>query len=218
MKISMKKLLVCGKNGRMAAQIRQLAGESKTWKIVENWDSAEVGIDFTAPEGTARYLALAAEKKKPIVIGTTGLSENQMTQLQKTAKKIPIVYSPNMAIGMNVLFSVVRETAEKLGGNFEIAIAEKHHLHKKDRPSGTAKMLGTIIQSVTGKKTPIDSLREAEEIGEHSVVFASLDEHLVFYHRALDRKVFASGSLRAAEWLVGKNAGLYSMANVLGLS
>lgn len=211
----MKKLLVCGKNGRMAAQIRDLAAKQRAWELVEPCALADVVIDFTAPEGTAKHLAEALENKKPIVIGTTGLSEEQMTEIRRAAKKIPILYSPNMAPGMNVLFHLVEAAAKNLGNGFTVEISETHHVHKKDRPSGTAKLLGKIVEGVTGKKPPIESLREGEEIGEHSVVFGSPFEHLILFHRALDRQVFADGALRAAKWILGKNPGLYTMAQVV---
>lgn len=211
----MKKLRVCGKNGRMAAKIRELAVKQRDWELVEGCRQADVVIDFTAPEGTAKHLAEALESQKPIVIGTTGLSEDQMLQIRNAAKKIPVLYSPNMAPGVNVLFQLVEAAAKNLGSDFAAEISETHHIHKKDRPSGTAKVIGKIVEAVTGKKPPIESLREGEEIGEHSVVFGSPFEHLILFHRSLDRKVFADGALRAAKWILGKNPGLYTMAQVL---
>lgn len=221
------KLIVCGAKGRMGSLICQLAEKDKGWGGVEKVDvdapltgviaKGEVIIDFTQPEGTETHLQLALQHKKPIVIGTTGLNEEQHRLIQEASKKIAVVFSPNMAIGVNILFKLTEIATKAFGKEYDIAISETHHVHKKDSPSGTAKALGTLVEKVRGKLPPIQSFREGEVVGEHTIVFGSPREHLALMHRALDRSVFAEGALKAAKWVLNKKPGLYSMADVLGL-
>lgn len=213
----MKKIFVCGKNGRMANQIRLLCLEKGDWALAEGVESADVLVDFTAPEALRQNLQEGVCHARPLVIGTTGLSEEQMGEMRTAAQKIAIVYSPNMSQGVQVLLHLVSVAAPMLAKNFEIEISETHHIHKKDRPSGTAKAIGIVVEEATGKKPPIESIREGEEVGEHTIVFGSAFEHLAIFHRALDRKVFADGALKAAHWVLDKPAGLYTMGEVLGL-
>lgn len=222
-----KRLIVCGANGKMGSKICELALSSGSWETVvqstrqrplkDLIGSGEVLIDFTLPEAASLHLTLAQQNKKPLVIGTTGLSTQQHKQMEAAAKTIPIVYSPNMSIGINVLFRLIETASKTLGETFQVEISETHHIHKKDSPSGTARAMGLIVEKMTGKKPPIDSIREGEVVGEHSIVFGSEFEHLALFHRALDRKVFAAGALRAAEWILDKKPGLYSMQEVLGI-
>lgn len=220
-------LIVCGATGRMGSLICELASASKDWKIAGQVDTknpldaiinqGEIIIDFSLPNGTEKHLKLAAQHKKPMVIGTTGFNPEQMNHLVETSKAVPIVYSPNMSAGINLMFQMIGMAAKTLGEDYAIEISETHHVHKKDQPSGTAKMMGTIVQETIGVKPPIQSAREGEVVGDHTIVFGSPSEHLAILHRALDRKVFAEGALRAAKWVLGKKPGLYSMAHVLGL-
>lgn len=209
----------------MGSCICELAVFSGVWETVipsnrqhplkEIIQKGEVIIDFTLPEATAEHLALAIQYQKPIVIGTTGHTPQQQAAFEKAAKTIPILFSPNMSIGVNVMFRLIEEASQRLGKSFSAEITETHHVHKKDRPSGTAKAMGQVVEKTTGQKPPIDSIREGEVVGEHSIVFGSEFEHLAIFHRAIDRKVFAAGALRAAEWILDKKPGLYSMQEVL---
>lgn len=223
----MKKLIVCGAKGRMGAMVCRLAEAGGEWQIAGRVDLdlplekvvslGEVVIDFTEPQAAVQHARLAQKNKKSMVIGTTGLNQEQEQVLKEAARVIPIVWSPNMAVGVNLLFKLTELAAQTLGKNYTIKISETHHVHKKDAPSGTAKALGLIVEKIRGKKPPIDSIREGEVVGEHTVVFGSEGEHLSLMHRALDRSIFADGALRAARWILGKKPGLYTMADVLGL-
>ena len=223
----MKKLIVCGASGRMGSLICKLAQESKAWEVVGKVDlnsplenvvgEGDVIIDFSQPEGTALHVALALKNKKPIVIGTTGLNAEQQKKIEAASKKIPIVFSPNMSVGVNVLFRLTEIATKAFGKDYKIEISETHHVHKKDAPSGTAKEIGNVVEKNCGAKPPIESIREGEVIGDHTVVFKSGREHLAITHRALDRSLFAEGALKAAAWVIGKNPRLYSMADVLEL-
>lgn len=224
----MKTLIVCGATGRMGKAIGDLAEESGRWKEVFRADrhnglesviaKGDVVIDFTLPEGTEKHLQIAIQNKKPIVIGTTGLSTEQQEKIKRGAKEIPIIYAPNMSVGVNVLFRLIEEAAKGLGPEYDVAIEETHHIHKKDKPSGTAKAMGAIVEKILGEVPPIESIREGEVVGEHTIIFGSSFEHLAIYHKAFDRKVFADGALRAAHWLFQKKPGLYTMMDVLGLA
>ncbi|MDO8527835.1 MAG: dihydrodipicolinate reductase C-terminal domain-containing protein [Deltaproteobacteria bacterium] len=220
-------LIICGATGRMGKLICQLAEQSAEWKITgkvdsknpleEVIDSGDVIIDFSLPQATSGHLLLAARHQIPIVIGTTGLEKKQHAEMVQVTQLIPIVYSANMSVGMNVLCKLIEVATKKLGGTFDIEISETHHIHKKDQPSGTSKMMGLVVEKVIGKKPPIESIREGEVIGEHTIVFGSPFEHIALLHSALDRRVFAEGALTAARWILGKSPGLYSMQDVLGL-
>ena len=216
----MKKVVVFGATGKMGTLICKLAESSEAWHLTDKADIAkgDVLIDFTLAEATLEIVGLACQHKKPIVIGTTGLNQQQQNAITEAARTIPIVYSPNMSVGMNVLFKLVAEAAKAMGPDYAIEISETHHSDKKDKPSGTAKKIGEIVEEVTHQKPSIQSIREGEVIGDHTIIFGSEAEHLAIMHRALDRKVFAEGALKAAQWVIGKSPGLYSMAQVLGLA
>lgn len=224
-------LIVCGSTGRMGSQIIAMAQESGQWgKIIgvnrqvplaQVIGDGEVVIDFTLPEAIQNHLELAVRHRRPIVIGTTGLNAAQENLLKESAKKVPIVFSPNMALGVNLLFALIQETCKVFGKNIEILIEEKHHIHKKDKPSGTAKAMAAIVAKTleypSGKNPEIKSTRKGEIIGEHSITFSTPFEKLTINHIALDRKIFAHGALKAALWLRDKRPGLYSMKDVLEL-
>lgn len=221
------KLIVCGAKGRMGSLICLLAEQSSEWQLAAKVDldqplenvigKGEVIIDFTQPAATEHHTQLAQKNKKPLVIGTTGLNPAQQKIIATAAKDTPIVYSPNMSVGINLLFKLTELATRTLGQNYKIEISETHHVHKKDAPSGTAKRLGEIVEKIRGVAPPIQSIREGEVIGDHTIVFGSQREHLALTHRALDRSLFAEGALRAAKWVLKQKPGLYSMADVLGL-
>ena len=194
---------------------------------------ADVLIDFTRPEGTLEHL----EHCKAAVIGTTGFSESQLKTIREKAKRMPIVLSPNFAIGVNVVFRLAETAARALGDAYDVEIVEAHHRHKVDAPSGTALKLGEIIASSlkrdlqkearhgrhgdTGerpvKQIGFHAIRGGDIVGEHTVIFAGSGERVEVTVRSQSRMTYAAGALRAAKWLKGRPAGLYDMSDVLGM-
>ena len=151
------------------------------------------------------------------MIGTTGHSQQQRKTIEETAHSVPIVLASNFSVGVNVLFWLAQKATELLGSDFNPEIVETHHKMKKDAPSGTAKTLAELLKAVRKSEIPIQSIREGDVVGEHTVIFGGPEERLELTHRAANRGIFALGALRAAKWIVNKRAGLYSMQNVLGL-
>ena len=196
---------------------------------------AHVVIDFTLANSIPGTLHACAAHGCPLVLGTTGLSPAGMAQLRECAAQIPIVYSPNMSIGVNVLMELVHSAARTLGLDFDVDILDVHHHSKIDSPSGTALKLGEIAASARGQDfarvsvlstredRPIrsrgeivfTSVREGDQVGEHRVTFSGAGESLSLAHRATDRAIYARGALRAARWSIGKQPGLYSMKEIL---
>ncbi|MCB2216882.1 4-hydroxy-tetrahydrodipicolinate reductase [Desulfofustis glycolicus] len=200
-------------------------------------EDGDVIIDFTFHEATMSFARLAADHHKAMVIGTTGLSGDQLAELAELSAHFPCVQAPNMSVCVNVLFKLVKKTAAILGNDFDIEILEAHHNKKKDAPSGTALKLGElaaegvgrrladvgvyersgIIGERTSQEIGIQSIRAADIVGEHTVFFAGPGERLELTHRAQTRDHFARGATIAAAWLAGKPNGLYSMFDVLDL-
>jgi 4-hydroxy-tetrahydrodipicolinate reductase len=193
--------------------------------------SAEVLIEFTTPEATVGHLSY----QRPHVIGTTGLSAEQLARVEEASDSVPIVRAPNMSVGVNLLREVVRGISAKLGEGYDIEVVEAHHRNKKDAPSGTALFLARA--AAEGRKRNLDevvvygreglaprqegeigihALRGGAVVGEHRLVFYSGGEELEVVHRALSRRTFADGALRAARFVANAKPGLYSMADVLG--
>lgn len=220
-------LIVCGATGRTGSKIFSLAREdsffsevipvSRKDPLVGVVAKGDLVIDFTLPEATDRHVLLALQYKKPLVIGTTGLTAEQKTAIREAAKTIPILISPNMAVGVNVLFELLETAARALSAGFQVEVSETHHRNKKDKPSGTAKRIGDIVEKHFLKMPPIASKREGDVAGEHEVTFDSPLESLCLKHIAKDRSVFAHGALQGAKWLLKKKPGLYTMKDVLGL-
>jgi len=177
----------------------------------------DVLIDFTCPSATLRYLEAAVKNKKAVVIGTTGFSKEEAEKIKKASRKIPVVFSPNMSIGANLMFKITEEVAGALGEDYEAEIVEAHHDQKKDAPSGTAKRLGEAVSKVKGKMPPMHSVRLGDIVGDHTVIFAGKGERIELTHRAHSRDAFAKGGLDAAKFLAGKKPGLYTMADVIGI-
>jgi 4-hydroxy-tetrahydrodipicolinate reductase len=225
----MKKIRVSliGARGRMGQTIADLARNDPKIDIVAQCDlgdaiepamkDCDVAIDFSNSSAIDEICQAALQHRKPLVIGTTGHSAEQREVIEKTAKAFPIVFASNFSVGVNALFALSRRAAEILGSEFVPQIVEIHHKMKKDAPSGTAKTLGEILKETLETDVPIESIREGDVVGEHTVTFVGPGERLELTHRAGSREIFARGALRAAEWVVGKQAGLYSMQNVLGL-
>ncbi len=177
----------------------------------------DVAIDFSNASAINEVCSAATRQRKALVVGTTGHSPEQRQLVEKAAKSLPIVFASNFSVGVNVLFALTRRAAEILPSEFKPEIVETHHAKKKDAPSGTAKTLGELLKSELHVEIPIESIREGDVVGEHTVSFVGPSERLELTHRAGSREIFARGALRAAEWVAGKPAGLYSMQDVLGL-
>lgn len=181
--------------------------------------AADIVIDFSLPDGTMQVLDAVSEHQKPLVCGVSGLSDDQMARLDQVAVTVPIVYDRNMSLGVAVLEHSVREAAKSLGIAFAVEIAEVHHVHKKDAPSGTALMLGEAIAQARGERgtgsVRFESERRGEVPGDHDVIMRSPTETLTFAHSVTTRQVFADGALRAARWVVGRPPARYLMRDVL---
>lgn len=209
------------------------AGVAITGKLDKKVDAL---IDFTAPAATRIALQSCVETGSGMVIGTTGLTDEDHALIDEAAKKIAILQAPNMSLGVNLLFALVGQVATRLGDDYDIEITEAHHRFKQDAPSGTALGLAESICEATGKSMSDDlvhgrvgeaprtrgeigmhALRYGDEVGDHTVTFGTLGEQIRIGHRATTRDVFARGALRAGHWLAGKPAGRYKMKDVLGL-
>src|SRR5947209_6400154 len=177
----------------------------------------DVAIDFSNAGAIDEVCSAALKNKKALVIGTTGHSAEQRRQIETTAKSLPVVFASNFSVGVNALFALTRHAAEILGEEFAAEVSETHHRNKKDAPSGTAKTLGEVLKEAGKSNVPIQSIREGEVVGDHTVALVAPNERLELTHRAGSREIFASGALRAAAWVVGKPARLYSMQDVLAL-
>ncbi len=181
---------------------------------------SDVIIDFTMPQATLTHLRLAAREAKGIVIGTTGFNNEELSEIKRLASSVPCLLSPNMSVGVNLLFRLADEVARALGDKYNIEIVESHHRHKKDAPSGTAKKIAEILAQARGiesKKVAIHSLRIGDIIGEHTIFFAGEEERIELVHRAESRDTFARGAIRAAKFITQAPPGLYSMKDVLCL-
>ena len=252
----MIRIVICGALGRMgravAAEIEgekdleltgavvadgeegSLLGVPVTASLGEVIGECDVIVDFTNPEAALEHIEAGAEAGLPIVVGTTGFSAGQLETAHSASGRAPLLITPNMSAGVNLMFKTVEEVARALG-DFDSEIVEIHHNRKKDSPSGTAARLAESIecarpglqrthgrQGMLGprkaKELGIHSLRGGDVVGEHTVIFAGEGERIEITHRAHSRRTFARGAIRAARFIMGKPAGLYSMADVLGLS
>lgn len=196
----------------------------------------DVIIDFSFHKITPEVIRLAIAHHKPLVIGTTGHAADEKKHLLAEAAKIPTVWSGNYSVGVNLLFALTRRASAVLGSDYDAEVIEMHHRFKKDAPSGTAERLLEIIlderklgrealrhgrEGITGERTStevgIHALRGGDVVGDHTVMFAALGERIELTHKASDRGIFARGSIRAAQWLIGRPAGVYDMQDVLAL-
>jgi 4-hydroxy-tetrahydrodipicolinate reductase len=197
----------------------------------------DVLVDFSVPQAVGEHLQVALQAGKPIVIGTTGLRAEHQRLIEEASRQIPVLQAANTSLGVNLLAHLVRETAARLGDQWDIEIVEMHHRHKADAPSGTALLLGGA--AAQGREVSLDevsdrgrdgitvgrqpghigfaALRGGSVAGDHQVIFAAEGERIELGHRAESRAIFARGAIEAALWLKDKPAGLYSMADVLGL-
>ena len=242
------KLVISGCCGRMGSRIASLAVQGKTFRLVGAVEApgherlgrpfmtghhqspvitddaqgafrdGEVVIEFTAPAVTVAHAKLSGALRIPMVIGTTGLSDGELKRLRAASRRIPIVFSPNMSLGVNVLFELVRIAAQRLGQAYDIEVVEAHHRHKKDAPSGTAKRLAQVLADARRQPVgaiPVHAVRAGDIIGDHTVILAGPSERLELVHRAHSRDVFAQGALTAARFVIGRKPGWYDMADVL---
>jgi 4-hydroxy-tetrahydrodipicolinate reductase len=178
----------------------------------------DVLIDFTLPAGVMQHLEYCAQHAIAMVIGATGFSEQQIGLIHAAAKKIPIVLSSNMSLGVNKCYKLLEIAAKMFDDTWDISIIDEHHKHKKDSPSGTAKHMAKIISNSGGrnpKDIEIFSERQGDTVGTHIVTFSNPEEMVMITHVAEDRSIFATGAVVAARWVKGKQPGLYSMQDVI---
>ncbi|HAW34254.1 MAG TPA: 4-hydroxy-tetrahydrodipicolinate reductase [Alphaproteobacteria bacterium] len=203
----------------------------------ELFDAVDAVLDFTAPAASVEHAKIAAETGKILIVGTTGLTAEQTDVLKKCAEKTVIVAAPNMSVGVNLLFALVKRAAAVLDPSYDVEIVEMHHRNKADAPSGTALGLGRA--AAEGRQVALDdvaryerhgiigarpageigfaALRGGDVVGDHTVIFAGAGERVELTHKAASREIFADGAIKAALWAQGKPAGLYTMQDVLGL-
>ena len=210
--------------------------EFPVYKVITDVkESADVIIDFSSPKALDSILAYATGNNVPVVLCTTGYSEEQLAEINEAAKKVAILRSANMSLGINTLVKLLKTATEILAGNgYDIEIVERHHNQKKDAPSGTALLLADAINDTANGRYDyvydrsdrrevrpkdeigISAVRGGSIVGDHEVIFAGLDEVIEISHRAYSRSVFAKGAVSAAAFLAGKPAGMYNMGDVVG--
>lgn len=213
------------------------AGVRVTSDFAAAMAAGDVAIDFTHAGSSVSHAVQAGSAGKPIVIGTTGFTDGQIAEIRTVAGRIPCVVSPNMSVGVNLMFKVAADVARTLGEEFDVEIVEVHHRFKKDSPSGTAVKLADSVAAALGremkdvgvygrrgivgersrKEIGVFAVRAGDVVGEHTVTFGGIGERLEITHRAHSRDTFARGAVRAAAWVLGKPPGFYDMRAVLGL-
>ncbi|MCD8294448.1 MAG: 4-hydroxy-tetrahydrodipicolinate reductase [Clostridia bacterium] len=249
----MIKVLICGIGGHMGANVNALVSQEPDAEVVCGVDlhapetikvpvyasfkdvkeDVDVVIDFSSPAVLKSELAWAAEKKVPLVLATTGYTEEDLKAIDETSEKTAVFRTANFSLGINLLVKLVKEAASVLGDAFDVEIIEMHHNQKKDAPSGTALMLADSINEVyggsreymngregqvgkRGNEIGIHAVRGGTIVGEHEVMFAGEDEIITLSHSARSKRVFAAGAVKAAVWMAGKPAGKYDMNDLLG--
>lgn len=241
-------LCVTGRSGRMGQAVVAAAAEFPDVAVVATHDHGEdldqaiargdAVIDFTLPAFTAEVLAAAQAHQRPLVIGTTGHSPEQLAAVAAAARDLPVVHAPNYSVGVNTLFWLARHATRILGPDFDLEVIEMHHRHKRDAPSGTAVRLAQVIAEARGLAYPaqavfgrqgetgprprdeiaVHTLRGGDVVGDHTALYAAEGERLELTHKASSRATFARGAIRAALWLRDRPSGLYTMEDVLGLA
>lgn len=204
-------LYVHGVKGRMGRTLTTLVENDSSLSLQNNLETADVAIDFSSHAALAELLQRCGNLKKPVVVGTTGHSPQNMKILQEMSKQIPILFSPNFSLGMAVCLEAAKQIAQQLKGLCQIEIIEAHHQTKKDKPSGAALKLA---QAVSDKEIPIHSIRAGDIIGDHTVVFVLAGERIELKHQAQSREVFARGAVLAAKFLKTQPPGLYSIKDL----
>lgn len=236
-------LAISGCLGRMGQRITALARADKDFKITcllenpshpeinqkieglniasspEALNGSDVLIEFTSPEATLNHLEACVKHNVKMVIGTTGLTGEQKVHIERAAKKIPIVFSANMSIGVNIMFKLAAMLAQAAPSDYSVQMTEAHHIHKKDAPSGTAKTIAEIIEKNSSHKVgEIQSIREGEIVGDHKIVFESGEDVITLDHHAKNRDIFVKGALVAAKFLAHKKTGFFNMQDVLKIN
>lgn len=257
----MIRIVVTGIAGRMGTEIAQAAGQSArlvagtvrkggpaiafseklglpVFDCLEHAlaRGADAVIDFTSPESTLEHARICAAHGTALVVGTTGLSPDQKAELATAAEKIPLVFAPNMSVGVNLLLRLAAEAARVLGDAYDVEIVEAHHRHKKDAPSGTALRIAEVVADALGrnldqvanygrhgnvgprpsKEIGIQTVRGGDVVGDHTLFFLGEGERIELTHKASSRGAFAKGAVRAAIWAAAQQPGLYDMQDVLG--
>jgi 4-hydroxy-tetrahydrodipicolinate reductase len=243
----MTRIIIIGSKGRMGQALIACAARDTSLEVVGKIGSGDdlksviskgdVAIDFSAHDASTGVAEICAQNKKALVVGTTGHSEAERSQITRVKSDIPMVMASNFSTGVNTLFWLTRKVAEILGPGFDLEVIEMHHRLKKDAPSGTATTLAEILAAVrkqqlaevvrhgrkgiTGERTATEigmhALRGGDVVGDHTVIFAANGERVELTHKASSRETFANGALRAAQWVVKQKPGLYDMQDVLGL-
>lgn len=246
-------IALVGANGKMGQVITKLLKENENAKIVcgidintiiknefpvytdlnDTKEAFDIIIDFSHPSSLESTLSYALEKEKPLVLATTGLSSEQMDEIKDASDKIPVFFSANMSLGINLIIDLAKKATSLLQDSFDIEIIEKHHNQKIDAPSGTALAIADAINDTCDKSNEyvydrhssrkkrskneigIHSLRGGTIVGEHSVIFAGNDEIIELKHTATSKEIFAVGAIKAAKFLIGKNAGFYGMNDII---
>jgi 4-hydroxy-tetrahydrodipicolinate reductase len=238
----MIKLGIAGVCGKMGRRIFELASHDRDFEVtlaLERKGIPQIGkelgririssspdglflvdvfVDFSAPEASEANLDYVARYKKALVLGTTGFNDAQIKKIEEVSKVVPVVFSPNMSVGVNVLFSLLPEISRRLGPGYNAEIVEAHHKAKKDAPSGTAKKMAQLLADTSKKEIPMHSIRLGDIVGDHTVIFCGNSERIEIKHQAHSRDLFALGALKAAKWVSNKSPGLYSMQDVLNSS
>ncbi|SFR59090.1 dihydrodipicolinate reductase [Marinobacter daqiaonensis] len=212
-------------------------GVAMAGNIADVRDAFDVLIDFTFPDLTLENLEFCGRAGKAVIIGTTGMTDAEKEQVAMVGERIPVVFAPNMSVGVNVVLNLLKTAAAVLGDDYDVEIIEAHHRHKKDAPSGTALRMGEVVADAlgrdlkecavygregftgerSGKEIGFETIRAGDVVGDHTVLFATMGERIEITHKASSRMTFAKGAVRAARWLQGKPAGLYDMQDVLSL-
>jgi len=215
--------------GRIGIEIRE--------DLSSALERGEVVIDFTTPSATLEHLRLTVQHRRAIVIGTTGFTPPELSELRTLARSVPCVFSPNMSVGVNVILRVIAEMAKTFGEDYDIEVIEAHHRLKKDAPSGTALKMAEVLAKATNRdleqvgvyarkgligerkrgEIGIQAIRAGDIVGDHTVLFGGMGERVEITHRVQSRDTFARGALRAARWVVRQPPGLYDMQDVLGI-
>jgi 4-hydroxy-tetrahydrodipicolinate reductase len=249
----MIKLVISGCNGKMGKVVSSVAQAQSDMEIVGGFDintesvmgckvyenpcdykgEADVVIDFSHPDNLSGLLEYAKKMGTPLVIATTGLSEEQKNEMKKAAEHVPIFFSANMSLGVNLLIELAQKATKVLADQFDIEIIEKHHNQKIDAPSGTALAIADSINDVLTERKEyiydrhavrkkrskneigIHAVRGGTIVGEHEVIFAGKDEVIELKHQAMSKEIFAVGAVAAAKYLIGKAPGMYSMRDLV---
>ena len=243
----MTRIAINGSKGKMGQALIEVinsssqsdlgAGFDKGDNLIDSLKNFEVLIDFSRPEASLNTLAVCKDAGKAMVIGTTGFTDSELELIGQASKEIPIVFAPNMSVGVNLTLKILETSAKVIGPDSSIEIIEAHHRYKVDSPSGTALKMGEVIANALGRdlsecavygregiEEPRDmntigfsSIRGGDVVGEHTVAFFMDGERVEITHKASSRMIYANGAVRAANWLSDKSSGLYSMQDVLEL-